>query len=293
MTAVVAIESVRSPEGIDLQFQRAAASERLVALSVDLGILITALLLYGLVSAMVAGIGGVLLVAFFLRHGYFVWFETRWGGRTPGKRLLHLRVIRADGGPLTIETLLARNLTREVELFLPLTILFAPQVLFADHSGVLRLTATLWILLLLFFPLTNRHRLRIGDLLAGTRVVVSPPAVLGRDLADTAARPSARDVIADAGFHFTGPQLSIYGEHELSVLEGVLRKTRGKRGDKAVEAVAASIARRIGGIDLATLEDRHLEFLRDFYRAQRGHLEHQLQLGQRRLRKNVPPGRRP
>lgn len=284
------IERIRSPEGVDLQFRRAAASERLVALLVDLGLLVAALLVLGLVLGLTVGAGGFLLVFFFLRHGYFVWFETRWNGRTPGKRLFHLRVVRADGGPLTTETLLARNLTREVELFLPLSLLLAPDALFADHSGIVRLVATLWILLLLAFPLTNRHRLRIGDLLAGTRVVVSPPAKLARDLADgktvTKARGNAPAVAAD-GFHFAAAQLGIYGEHELTVLEDVLRKARGNGGDEALAAVTASICRRIGWSDTGAIGNRYAEFLAAFYRAQRQHLEQQLLLGRRRLRKGA------
>ena len=64
---------------------------------------------------------------FLLRHGYFVFQETRGNGTTFGKRRFHLRVIRADGGPLTTEILLARNLTREVELFLPSILILSPN----------------------------------------------------------------------------------------------------------------------------------------------------------------------
>ena len=285
------VESVRAPEGIELRFQRAAASERMVALAIDVGILIVVMLVYTLVATFVFGIGAAMLVAFFLRHGYFVFFETRWNGRTPGKRLFHLRVIRSDGGPLTIETLLARNLTREVELFLPLTVLLVPDALFADHAGVMRIVASLWILLLLFFPLTNPHRLRIGDLLAGTRVVVSPPARLASDLADDAVHRRFREEPGPGDHRFTKAQLSVYGEHELSVLEDVLRKARGKDGEQALEAVAASICRKIRVAVAPTGADAG-PFLRAFFRAQRQHLEQQLLLGRRRLRKDAPERRR-
>ena len=84
-------------------------------------------------------------------------------------------MIRADGGPLTTEIVLARNFTREVELFLPVQLILMPEYYHGGHTGVVAVASTLWVLVLLFFPLFNRHRLRIGDLLAGTRVVVSPP----------------------------------------------------------------------------------------------------------------------
>ncbi|HEU4418359.1 MAG TPA: RDD family protein [Planctomycetota bacterium] len=271
---------VRSPEGIDLRFGVATASERLAALAIDL--LIVLFLMFASVLVLVfLGMPGAALLAFFLlRQGYFIWFETRGNGTTFGKRRFHLRVIRADGGPLTTEILLARNLTREVELFVPMVLLLNPDALFAEHEGVTRLVASLWILLLMFFPLTNPQRLRIGDLLAGTRVVVSPPVALRRDLAD---RTRSASVAAEA-YRFTPAQLSIYGEHELGVLEDVLRKARSTGSDQALEAVAKSICKRIS-VDVAAVGNDHAAFLQAFYAAQRQHLEQQLLLGRRRLRK--------
>lgn len=275
MTSFSATEVLPTPEGLELRFGRATASERLLALVIDLAIVLTAVLVSVLALGFTLGVGPAMIAAFLLRHGYFTWFETRWNGRTPGKRLFHLRVVRADGGPLTVETVLARNLTREVELFLPLQLLLMPDALFAGHDGWIRFLAVLWILGLLFFPLGNAHRLRIGDLLAGTRVVLSPRVQLVRDLADA-------KVVA---FRFTPAQLSIYGEHELSVLEDVLRKGTHKKQDPVLAEVTKSICRRIGYADTDGVRGQEARFLREFYAAQRQHLEHALLLGRRRLKK--------
>jgi hypothetical protein len=158
---------------------------------------------------------------------------------------------------------------------------------FADHQGVVRLLATLWILGLMFFPLLHPQRLRIGDLLAGTRVVRSPPVQLARDLAD--AKPAAAG--APPEFHFPAQQLTVYGEHELTVLEDLLRKARLAGGDEAVAAVAATIARKLGRDDVPNGRDGAVRFLQAFYKAQRQHLEQQLLLGRRRLRKAPGPPR--
>ena len=284
-------QSVRSPEGVELRFRTAAASERLVALALDLALGGVLLVVAGLLLTLLSGLGGLRLVFFVVRHGYFIWCETRGYGSTPGKRRLHLRVIRADGGPLTTEILLARNLTREVELFLPLMLLLNPDALFGEHHGVVRIVASAWILLLLFFPLTNPLRLRIGDLLAGTRVVVSPPAALMRDLADSKSTPSAPSRAAE--FQFTAAQLTVYGEHELTVLEDVLRKANTPDAQRTLRAVTKSICGRIGWADPAAIGERHERFLRAFYTAQREHLEQQLLLGRRRLRKQDQAARKP
>lgn len=275
---------VRSPEGIDLHFRTAAASERLVALAIDLAIVLLLFLVGGFLFFLTLSATPFLLLFFFLRHGYFLWSEVRGNGTTLGKRRLHLRVIRADGGPLTTEVLLARNLTREIELFLPLVLLLNPDVMFAEHEGIVRVLASVWMLALLFFPLTNAQRLRIGDLLAGTRVVLSPPVALASDLADRRPDAKAKQDVPTAEFVFTEAQLVIYGEHELTVLEDLLRKAHHGK-DVAVDAVTAAIVKKIGFTDAAAIRGRERQFLQAFYAAQREHLEQRLLLGKRRLRK--------
>lgn len=281
---------VSTPEGVPLRFTVASLPERVLAFAIDCVVLVLVMLLLlvpAFLSRADAGLLAVLnLLVFGLRVGYFAWFETRWNGRTIGKRLLRLRVIRADGGPLEPEVLLARNLTREVEFFLPLLFLLAPGVLFSGHGVVLRLLAGGWILLLLFLPLTNRLRLRVGDLLAGTLVVVSPRVGLLRDMAaDKTPQP---DAAASAAAMFTAAQLSVYGIYELQVLEDVLRKGRDGGGAEAARAVAQKIKARIGW-DAAGEPVADLPFLQAFYAAQRAHLEHRLLLGTRKERKDGPP----
>ena len=43
----------------------------------------------------------------------------RWRGITPGKRVFGLRVIDRGGGALRADAVIARNLMREIEVFLP------------------------------------------------------------------------------------------------------------------------------------------------------------------------------
>lgn len=78
--------------------------------------------------------------------GWDVAWETLGGGRTPGKRLAGIRVVRADGGPPGLGESLVRNALRAVEL--PLG--YAPAILAVVLGG---------------------RRQRLGDLVAGTLVV--------------------------------------------------------------------------------------------------------------------------
>lgn len=287
---------VSTPEGVPLRFPVASVPERTLAFLIDI------VLLFVVVMVMLLGVAFVLpsgwtfalfnLVAFLLRVGYFAWAETRWNGRTIGKRWLGLRVIRADGGPLTAEVLLARNLTREVEFFLPVTLLLAPTMFWSGHSALLRLGAGLWILLLLFLPLTNRLRLRVGDLLAGTRVVISPKATLLSDMARQDRPSEMLTSPGDAPLRFLPQHLAVYGIYELQVLEDVLRKAKTPGGAEAVLAVAQKIKARIGWDD-AEQRSAPLVYLQEFYKAQRAHLEHKLLLGKRKERKEPKPPKPP
>jgi hypothetical protein len=68
------------------------------------------------------------------------------------------------------------------------------------------------------------------------------------------------------------------------VLEDVLRRARSKGSAQALEAVTKSICKRIN-LDVTAVGKDHAAFLQAFYAAQRQHLEQQLLLGRRRLRK--------
>ncbi len=147
-----------TPERAVLSLEVAGLGARALAFLVDLLVLflawVTALLVYSIsgdllrrvqqlsFAAQVAAVA----VFFALGWGYDVAFETRWRGQTPGKRLLGIHVVRADGSPAGLVESLLRNVARAVET----PLLYAPGVLLV--------------------ALTPRRQ-RLGDLLAGTLVV--------------------------------------------------------------------------------------------------------------------------
>ena len=63
-------------------------------------------------------IGLLSLIGFAFFWGYYIFFEMRWNGSSPGKRQVGIRVIRADGTPITLAESVIRNLVRLVD-FLP------------------------------------------------------------------------------------------------------------------------------------------------------------------------------
>ncbi len=288
------LHRVRTPEGVVLPFVVASASDRLSAFLIDLVVLaagtVAAFLLAGaVVVARLPGLGLALaLVASFLfRNAYFIACEIGWNGQTIGKRRLHLRVVSRDGGPLTADAVLARNLTRDVELFLPLTALLAPRAVAADGPGWAVLLAIVWLLVFALLPLLGRDRLRPGDMVAGTLVVESPEAVLLPDLAAEREERSKApdDAAAESGIAFTREQLAIYGVRELQVLEDVLRRAdEGTIPAEILAEVRERIARKIGW-QRGDLRATDHAFLAAFYRAQRARLEQRLLFGERVERK--------
>ena len=289
------LHRIRTPEGVALPFVVASASDRLSAFLIDLAVIAagTAAALALGASLSVVGLRGLglalaLAASFLFWNGYFIACELGWSGRTIGKRRLHLRVISRDGGPLTASAVLARNLTRDIELFLPAAALLAPGAVAAEGPGWAVLLALVWLLVFAFLPLLGHDRLRPGDMVAGTLVVKSPAVVLLPDLAaepeERAHAPDTPEPARDPALAFTREQLAIYGVRELQVLEDVLRRCdEGTIPGEILAEVRQRIERKIGWRGATRATDH--AFLAAFYRAQRARLEQRLLFGERVERK--------
>jgi len=156
--------NIDTPENVAFGYQVAGIGSRFLAALVDtilLGLLqvlvqLTLLAILGVMQkldlenitdnlAWFSALFGLVGFAFF--WGYYIFFETAWNGQSPGKRWAGLRVIRADGTPITISEAAIRNLVRLVD-FLPVAYGIGVVCMFID-----------------------RQSRRLGDLAAGTLVV--------------------------------------------------------------------------------------------------------------------------
>jgi len=267
-----------TPEGVDLRLDLAGAGERATAFLIDALIMLAILVALTISIALTIDSAGessssalaiIWLLGFFLlRNGWFVLFELSGRGATPGKRLLGLRVVARDGSRLTGGAVLVRNAMREVELFLPLSFL-AIDASESRLDALIYILAFSWVALFLFFPLFNRDRLRVGDLLAGTWVVHAVRGALADDLVGIMTVRQRRT--------FPKAALELYGIYELQTLEDVLRKG----SDEAVVTVAASIRTKAGLLD----DGDDFGFLSDYYAALCARLERDAVLGRRRENK--------
>ncbi|WP_420346678.1 RDD family protein [Pelagibius sp.] len=286
-----------TPEGVALTFQLAERGERAAAVMIDLVIMAVAITLLVLAIVFVfsqIGIGeitvAIILLTFFLiRTFYFIYFELRWQGATPGKKALGLRVIDRKGGYLRPDSVFARNIMREVELFLPLLLLLAgPE---GGSAGWVHLLTLGWLGVFVLLPFFNKDRLRAGDIVAGTWVVSAPKTVLLSDVVAKAEPQTGARQAADPEFAFSRSQLEIYGIYELQTLEEVLRQ-QGPQTEETLQEVTKRIQRKIGWTGDEAAPPRR--FLEAFYAALRAHLESRMLFGERREsqhdRKTPPAG---
>jgi len=143
------LREIETPEGVCLRLRPAGAVPRAQAWLLDTALrALVFFVAFGIFAAMGAGgMGLASLLLFLLTWGYAVACEVWWGGQTVGKRALGLRVMRADGTPVTWLPSVVRNLLRVVDML--------PGVYGVGLASVL----------------ADSQARRLGDIVAGTLVV--------------------------------------------------------------------------------------------------------------------------
>lgn len=289
-----------TPEGVPLHVTVASAGARAGALALDIAIILGLIFLVTLAGFLLLWAFGValdgnlenasgplqvlavlwIISVFLFRNAYFLYFELGDRAATWGKRAVGIRVAARDGGRLAAEAVIARNIVRDIELFLPLVFLTS-----GEASGTMTdLTAWagfLWVVMFLLFPLFNKDRLRGGDVIAGTWVIENVKRNLGDIIAPAATETSSDGAAPTVRYQFSDAELAVYGEYELQTLENVLRTDQ----EEALKKVAESICQKIGW-EPGSGDER--AFLEAYYTALRGRLERSMRFGKRRKDKHSP-----
>jgi uncharacterized RDD family membrane protein YckC len=172
---------------------------------------------------------------------YFVFWETTNRGRSPGKALLGLRVVRDGGLPVDLTASLLRNLLRVVD-YLPTNYLTGFIAMLVSPEGK-----------------------RLGDLAAGTVVV-------RLDRGEPAA-PLAGEERGETGttFSFERAQIGRLGRTERALLRRTLRRVEhlaAAQAETVLERSVAVLRARIGYAGEVEPGERRA-FLRALWRAAR------------------------
>jgi uncharacterized RDD family membrane protein YckC len=159
--------ALETPEHVVFRYRIAGPALRTAAHLIDLLLLLTGTFLFGLILvgiALLLGIGnedselanamvGVILVFLFVVQWLYFAICESWKGTTPGKAVLGLRVVTQEGRPIGFGAAALRNLLRAVDMFPGVFVVGLYLPAFASMA------------------ITGRFQ-RLGDLLAGTMVVV-------------------------------------------------------------------------------------------------------------------------
>ena len=219
---------IETPEQVALELPIAGIGSRFLAVAIDtllqIALAIGTVLALGYGARMMPdavprfftllGPAAAILVLFCIYWGYFAFFEIIWSGRTPGKRLAHVRVVKESGRAMTAYDAIARNVLRAID-FLP--VMYGVGVL---------------------VMMLNRRSRRIGDYVAGTIVVH-----------DRRARAAQLPRAPAQAVDISAEKLAQMGDDELSLIEAYLQRRDDLDPlvrDNMRDQIAARIVRRTG-----------------------------------------------
>ena len=227
--------TVATAEGLELRLTLAGLGSRFISGSADLAVqaILTAVLL---IVCLVIGGGGAALVIVAILGSFVIWlfypilFEVLAQGRTPGKRLCHLRVLRTDGSPVDLQASAIRNLIRLLDG--PL-MLYLPTVI-----GIV---------------ITTKDQ-RPGDIAAGTVVVREPRG----------ARPAAAVALPAARLESERWEVSAISPSELAAARRFLERRDTLDPDSRRELagrLASGLRAKVSGADRELGAEQFLERL--------------------------------
>lgn len=127
---------IETPENVELQRRLAGIGSRFVAGFVDVCVIVGIYLLLFIIllftplwdevtvestawetlSTASWAIAILILIAFLVHWGYFVFFEYVTNGQSPGKKVQKIRVVKEGGGPMSFTDVVIRNLLRAVDI---------------------------------------------------------------------------------------------------------------------------------------------------------------------------------
>jgi len=114
------VNTIQTPEGVDIHLRVAGIWPRSVAWVIDLFIRGGFYILSGFLAGALGDFGsGLMLIGFFFMEWFYpVLFEVLNKGMTPGKKFLGIQVLNSDGTPVGWSPSMLRNILRTVD-FLP------------------------------------------------------------------------------------------------------------------------------------------------------------------------------
>ncbi len=182
----------------------------------------------------------IYILLFLFQWGYFVLFETVMNGKTPGKKICHLRVIRFDGDRLDFQSLVIRNLLRAADSI--------PFPYFNFLGGLI--------------TIINKQNRRLGDLAAGTIVVSDSLFQLKEPYFKT-------DLKNSEGKLFSRPdEKSRLSEKDLYILRRLINERSTMSNDSELRTAKLIVEKLKKKYDLSHVENKNdFDIIEEIYKA--------------------------
>lgn len=240
--------AIATPEGVELELQLAGLGSRFIAALVDSiiqGVMVIVLVVVtGVLSGGTPGLDALAFAigAFLALFAYPIAFEVLNRGRTPGKALTHLRVVRDTGAAVDLPASAIRNFMRLID------------------------GALLFYLPTAIFILATKRNQRPGDLVAGTLVVREPP-VRGRPPVSADLAPNVAGAAVAAGWQQppgAGWDVSAISDADLAAVRQFLARRQtldGPAREALARRLADGLAAKLAGEPFVGSAEQFLEVL--------------------------------
>ena len=220
---------IETAQNISIEQNVAGIGERILAFIVDLAIIVVYIVFASLIIAGIKEDNGSLMM-YYLVLGlpsflYYLLWETFWDGRTPGKALAQIRVVKMDGTRPQFSNYLVRWLLRIIDISL-------------TTGGV----AVVTILL-------NGKGQRLGDIAAGT-TVISDKRKIG--IENTLA------VDLPENYQPKYPQVTVLSDMDIQKVKNLYEQARRE----AQHHVILSLSEKLADLMDVKFEETPIEFVK-------------------------------
>ena len=263
----MAILKVHTAQNVDIDYELGNAGERLVAAVIDLVVVILyvwgAIYLISKVMQTADILEGLNLLVFFIIMLppllYLPVSEYFWHGRTVGKKIMKLKVVRENGTAPSLGDYILRWLLRTIDVKLGfLLIFFVPRVPSSEDQAV-------FLGFVIFFSIVplpvvgllamakTKHSQRIGDLVAGTVVIKNKPRY---SLDDTILQSTEEE------YEPVYKNVLILSDRDINIIKNALRKAEKTRNYEYI----VKLADKASEILQVESQQKPLQFLKTLMR---------------------------
>ena len=218
---------IETAQNIRIEQNVAGIGERILAFLVDLSIIIIYIVIASLIMAGLNDSGSEMMYYFVLglpSFLYYLLWETFWDGKTPGKALLQIRVVKKDGSRPAFSNYLVRWLLRIIDISI-------------TSGGV----AVVTILL-------NGKGQRLGDIAAGTTVISEKKKV---------GLHNTLSVDLPENYQPKYPQVTILSDSDIQEIKNLYQQAR-REGQ---HHIILSLSQKISELMDVRVEERPIEFI--------------------------------